>query len=276
MTKLFVVSTPIGNLSDISLRALEILKNAELIICENTLKSKVLLDHYQISVPRLTAYNDKSTLQMRYKLINQIKKCAYACLISDAGTPLISDPGYKLIQECYVNNIIVDVVPGATALIAALTLAGMATDNFAFLGFVAKTGQKRSEQFMQLPKLNMTVVFYETPVNVLNSLQELHKLYPTANMAVCKELTKLHQKCYRGSPYEIYAQIERDGARGEYVMLIDKISLPITDAQIIADYACLHTLSAKDIAALLEIKESISKNRAYGIALEIKSGVFDA
>ncbi len=270
MTKLFIVSTPIGNLQDISTRAISTLQNADLIICENTLKSKVLLDHLNITSPQLTSYNDSSDNKSRTKLIQKISDCKNACLISDAGTPLISDPGYKLIQQCYENNLEVDIIPGATALIAALTLSGLPTNQFTFLGFIAPTKQKRSQQLQAIAKLQMTAILYETPQSVVNLLQELLEIYGAINIAVCKEITKIHQKCYRGSIQDVLHNMQKDPIRGEYVIVIEPIKITISIEQLVDKYAILKPLHTQDISRFIEQYECIRKNEAYTIALQIK------
>ena len=183
--KLFIVATPIGNLSDITLRALETLKNSDLIICEDTRVTNILLRHYVIDKP-LLVYNDHSDKNSRDKILKKLQEGQNLALVSDAGTPLISDPGYKLIKTLKKHDIIVHTIPGPCSIIAALTIAGIATDRFMFLGFLPhKTGGKE-KIFMETHSIQTSLVFFESSNRLLDSLRLIKNYFPNRKVAVVR------------------------------------------------------------------------------------------
>ena len=271
MSKLFIIATPIGNLADISLRAISQLRTANLIICENVLKSTFLLEHHNIRGPKITSYSDKSSQKERSRLIEKILEHEITCIISDAGTPLISDPGYKLVEECLQNNIEVDVIPGATALIAALVVSGMPTDQFMFMGFIPSTLENQKAKIESFALYESVIVLYEAPKKILALLRAIARQYAGIRVSVSKELTKMYQKTYNGAIEDVLAEIESDGARGEYVVVLDKIHKEFVEQDIIEEYKIFHSLKTKDLAKFIERKEKISKNDSYAISLKIKN-----
>jgi len=218
--KLFIVATPIGNLKDITLRALEVLKEVDLILAEDTRRTIKLLNHFKIKKP-LISYHQHSRLQKIEQIIELLKKGKNLALVSDAGTPGISDPGNKLIELIFkeLSETQVIPIPGASALTALLSAAGIETDKFLFLGFLP-IKKHRQDFLRQIVESQYPVVFYESPYKILKTLKELTSLSAGLKVIVAKELTKVFEKIYRGDIKEIIEKIERDGARGEYAIII--------------------------------------------------------
>src|SRR6266700_836714 len=194
---LHVVSTPIGNLRDITLRALEVLAAADLIACEDTRVTRKLLDHYGITTP-LTPYHDHNAAAARPKLLARLAEGGAVALVSDAGTPLVSDPGFKLVREAHAAGHAVTALPGASAVLAALTVAGLPTDRFLFEGFLpAKEGQRRA-RIAELARIPATLVLFETGPRLAAALADLAAGLGPREAAVCRELTKLYEEVRRG------------------------------------------------------------------------------
>lgn len=273
MTRLFIVPTPIGNLYDITKRALDVLKEAQLIICENILHSKVLLDHYDISQASMFAYSDKSEdLKGASKAVSKMLKYDKVCLISDAGTPLISDPGFKLVREAIKQGVELEVLPGATAFVPALVLSGLASNHFVFLGFLPISAEKRLNEIKNLSSYAKTTIIYEAPNRVLALLDEIKAIHGNINIAVCKELSKLHQNVYRGSIDEVYQVLENNPLKGEFVIVVEAIEpKPKSEKDLLELYKMLASLPTKDIVYLLQHNERyLSRKEAYRIALLLK------
>jgi len=220
--KLYIVATPIGNLEDITLRALKILKEVDYILCEDTRHSLKLLNHYQIRKP-LISYHQHSQLNKVDYIIKLLKENKNLALISDAGTPGISDPGNELIQKIFekLPEVEVIAIPGPSVITALASISGVNTNRFLFLGFLPI--KKHRKQFLEKIVLSdLPVIFYESPYKLLKTLKETEKLMPEAKVIVAKELTKKFEKVYRGDIKEVIKEIENDGAKGEYAVLVQK------------------------------------------------------
>lgn len=219
MAKLSIVPTPIGNLSDISFRAVEVLKSADLILAEDTRTSSVLLQKYDIHKPMLShhKFNEHRTIQA---VIERIESGEHIALISDAGTPGISDPGFMLSRACAEAGIEVDCLPGPCALVPALVASGLPCDRFVFEGFLpVKKG--RQTKLRSLSEEVRTIVLYESPYRVLRTLSQLAEFFGDDRpAAVCRELTKLHQEIRRGSLRELIDHFVENTPRGEFVLVI--------------------------------------------------------
>lgn len=189
MSNIYIVSTPIGNLKDITFRAIEALKNSELIICEDTRVSGTLLAHYGIK-SKLTALNEFNEEVKSHEILNQIEKLEDVSLISDAGTPLLSDPGYKFIKRAKELGHKIIPIPGASALLAALVASGLPTNSFTYLGFLPKSGTKQEKILAPYKNLNHTLIIYESPHRVVKTLQTVQSVFGDINVSVCRELTK--------------------------------------------------------------------------------------
>lgn len=221
MSDLYIVATPIGNLEDITLRALRVLKSVDLILCEDTRQTKKLLDRHEIKIPTLS-YHQHSKLDKINKIVDLINNGKNLALVSDAGTPGISDPGNKLIGYLIDNNADVKIIPlpGPSAVISALSVSGFPTDNFVFLGFVPhKKG--RQTFFENLACEKRTAVFYESPHRIMKTLDSLIKYLPEKEIVVCRELTKIYETTYRGKPGEVIKKITPEQVRGEFTIVVN-------------------------------------------------------
>lgn len=216
---LYIVATPIGNLEDITLRALRILKEVDLIACEDTRQTRKLLDHYDIKTATVS-YHQHSRLEKIDWLVNELKSGKNIALVSDAGTPSISDPGFKLVEAAQKDDIKVEPIPGPSAVIAAASSAGLPVDQFVFLGFPPhKKG--RETFFKELAHQDKTVIFYESPHRFLKALGQLEKvLDKNREIVVCRELTKKFEEIKKGMVSEIKSYFKNNEIKGELVVLI--------------------------------------------------------
>lgn len=216
--KLYLISTPIGNLKDITLRAIETLKQVDFIICEDTRTSSNLLNYYQIKkeLLSLNAFNESSKINM---IVNRILSDQSAALISDAGTPTISDPGVRLVSACIEKNIQVVSIPGATALIAALSISGLPTESFVFEGFIPQK-KGRQSKLKEMAEEPRTIVIYESMYRIEKLITELAEYLPNRFIVVCRELTKKFEETWRGFPNEILQNLTEKTIKGEFVVII--------------------------------------------------------
>lgn len=225
MANLYVIGTPIGNLQDITLRALETLKSVDLVLCEDTRVTKKLLSHYGISVPTMS-YHANSKLSKQEKIIDMLREGKNLALVSDAGTPAISDPGVLLIQQAKENlgeDLKVIPIPGASALVSAISVSGIPSPQFTFYGFIPhKKG--RETIFKEIGESTRTSVFYESPHRILKTLESL-KIHVSNDRKVCigRELTKMFEEIVSGSPEEIlnYFSLHTEKVRGEFVVIVE-------------------------------------------------------
>lgn len=222
MGTLFVVATPIGNSKDITLRALEVLREVDLILCEDTRHSGQFLSQYQISKPLLSLHehNEVQKIPEILKLLQADKQIA---LISDAGTPLISDPGFKLVRELRAANINVVAIPGPNAAIAALSVSGLPTDKFLFVGYLPKTSGKREKLLKELvtirTTLSISIIFYESPFRMKKLLTQLNQYFPKSQLSIQRELTKIHEEILTGSPKVVMEQLKT--TKGEFTIILN-------------------------------------------------------
>jgi 16S rRNA (cytidine1402-2'-O)-methyltransferase len=220
---LYIIGTPIGNLEDITLRAIRILKEVDLIACEDTRHSKILLDHYQINTPTIS-YHQHSKLQKISYLIEQLKLGKNVALISDAGTPGINDPGGMLVSEALKNNIKIIPIPGASAIASALSIWGFAADDFLYLGFLPKKKGRQTllRNLMKASalKLYQTIVIYESPYQLLRTLTDLQLVIGDKDVLVARELTKLFEENVRGKISEVIQYFQAHKPKGEFVIVI--------------------------------------------------------
>lgn len=217
---LYVTATPIGNAADITLRALAVLGGCDLIAAEDTRVTAKLLAIHGIAKP-LTAYNDHNAARERPKLLARLRQGARIALVSDAGTPLISDPGFKLVREVIADGLPVHAVPGASAVLTGLALAGLPTDRFFFAGFLpAKQGERRSN-LEELKNIRSTLVFFESAQRLSDSLSDMAQIFGVRTAAVARELTKLHEEVRRGLLGELSAHYAKQGApKGEVTLIV--------------------------------------------------------
>jgi 16S rRNA (cytidine1402-2'-O)-methyltransferase len=217
---LYVVATPIGNLDDISLRAMETLKTCAFVIAENPHYSKRLLEHVDAWPKEFVQFAEFNEQQIVKDLTRRLGK-EDGCLISDAGTPGISDPGFRLVRECVKENINIIPIPGANAAITALCASGLPTDKFLFLGFLQKTASKTVEALQSAANAEATAIFYESPERIVKTLNYVANAFPSAQVVVARELTKIHEEFIRGTPYEVLNNLkDRPSIKGEIVVLV--------------------------------------------------------
>jgi 16S rRNA (cytidine1402-2'-O)-methyltransferase len=217
--RLYLVSTPIGNLEDITLRALRTLKEVDLIAAEDTRKTKRLLHHYHITTP-VTSYFEHTSMRKTHSLIAQLQQGKSIALVSEAGTPTISDPGLKLSFRAIENQIEVIPVPGVSALITALSASGISTTSFIFEGFIPRKSGKRRNLFTSLCKEPRTLIFYESPRRLLATLQDLLEAVGDRKIVIARELTKMFEEMIRGSISETIALLEGKTIKGEVTIIV--------------------------------------------------------
>ena len=214
-----IISTPIGNLGDITLRAIETLKSSDLILAEDTRRSGILLKHYDIKA-KLQSYNDNNKEKLTPLIIEKLKQNHNISLISDSGTPGISDPGFYIVREARKNNIAVSPIPGATASISALISSGFPTDKFTFLGFLSKKQQKRKQQLTNIKQSNTTTIIYESPYRIQKLLKDMQDVIPGTQICIARELTKKFEEFLIGTPDELIVITKDRGLKGEITVII--------------------------------------------------------
>jgi 16S rRNA (cytidine1402-2'-O)-methyltransferase len=217
---LYIVATPIGNLSDMTFRGVKTLKSCGLIIAENPSYTKRLLDHLQISQKKIVQFADHNEMVVLARLVEHLKTTD-ACLVSDAGTPGISDPGYRLVRACVEQGIPVTPIPGASAAIMALSASGLPTDRFLFLGFLPKTEPKVTKLLAMAKDTASTAVCYESPQRIVKTMELVAKNFPEAQVVVARELTKIHEEFLRGTAAKVLSELKkRESIKGEITLLV--------------------------------------------------------
>ncbi|MGB4191475.1 MAG: 16S rRNA (cytidine(1402)-2'-O)-methyltransferase [Rickettsiales bacterium] len=272
--KLYIVATPIGNIKDISFRAIEVLENVDFIICEDTRVTNVLLRNYNVKKP-LLVYNDHSDQVMRNKILSLLDEGKNLALVSDAGTPLISDPGYKLIQALHKNNIIVNAIPGPCSVVAALSIAGVATDRFMFMGFLPSKVNAKSSVFAEVQAIKTTLVFFESSNRLLETLEVIEDYFANRKVAIVREITKIYEEVVKGSAVQVaqYFNNHPDKLRGEIVLIIDSPTEDETmsEAEMVKQLEKLMLeMSLKDAVEIISTQHKISKKQIYKLALKVK------
>lgn len=217
--KIYLVPTPIGNLKDITLRALEALENADEIAAEDTRQTLKLLNHFKIKKP-LFSYHQHNEQGKSNEIINKIKDGKVIALVTDAGTPGISDPGSVIVRRCIEEDLPFEVLPGATAFTTALVYSGLDTTKFVFRGFIPRETKERKILIEEISDKKETLIFYESPHRLIETLAFLNDNFNGRNIAVCRELTKLHEQIFRGSIEEAYNWFLENKPRGEFVLVI--------------------------------------------------------
>jgi 16S rRNA (cytidine1402-2'-O)-methyltransferase len=273
---LYIVSTPIGNLGDITLRALQILQKVDLIICEDSRVAQKLLSQYQIFDKKFLVYNDHSDENIRLKILNLLLQNQSLALISDAGTPLISDPGYKLINFLRVNNQKIISIPGASSLTACISVAGLACDQFIFLGFLPSTILQKEKIFKNYNR-NFSWIFFESANRLLATLELMHKTLDNPRICIARELTKLHEEIVSDNLDKvlIFFKNNPQKLKGEVVVMVEKNdkNFPDISAQQLQEAiksGIKDNKSLKDIAQELSEIYNLNKKEIYQLALQIK------
>lgn len=217
---LYLCATPIGNLEDITLRVLRTLKEVDLIAAEDTRNTIKLLNHFEIKTP-MTSYHEYNKIEKAYELIDQMKEGKRVALVTDAGTPGISDPGEELVRLCYQEGIQVTSLPGASACITALTLSGLSTRRFCFEAFLPADKKERQEILEELKAETRTVILYEAPHHLRKTLRELYEKLGNRSITLCRELTKRYETVYSTDLKEALEYYEKEAPRGEYVLILE-------------------------------------------------------
>jgi 16S rRNA (cytidine1402-2'-O)-methyltransferase len=268
---LYIVATPIGNLGDITLRAIDVLRRCDAIACEDTRVTGKLLKHLDISKP-LWRYDDHSEHRDRERLVESTRTKAVA-LVSDAGTPLVSDPGYRLVNDCRAEGIPVTALPGACAAVMGLSLSGLPNDRFLFAGFLPTKDKARREVLDELAEVDSTLIFYETAPRLLKSLESIGAALPNREVAVGRELTKLHEELRRGLPAGLMAYYEAHPPKGEIVLLVGPPPHYVAteaDAEILLAEA-LETMKPSQAAAQVAKVTGLDRKDLYARAMALRA-----
>ncbi len=282
MGTLYIVATPIGNLGDITERALEVLKNVDIILCEDTRNSKHLLDHFAIKT-KLLSYHKFNETERSEELIQKLKDGVNMALITDAGTPCISDPGSILINKCIEENIEIYSLPGPSALITSLTLSGLEIKNFSFYGFLERKNSKQRLELTNIKNDNTDiVVFYESPKRIIETLNNIKEVMDDPYLIVLNDLTKKFEKKYYGKTTKVLEELNNNSNHelGEYVIIVKKNSKEtkkdleeMSLESLLIDKVIKEKCTLKDAVKLLaiEYKDKYSKKEIYNASLNIKN-----
>lgn len=270
---LYIVATPIGNLGDITLRAADVLRRCDVVACEDTRVTGKLMKHLGVSKP-LWRYDDHSEHRDRERLVETLRSRAVA-LVSDAGTPLVSDPGYRLVNDCRAEGIAVTVLPGPCAAIAGLSVSGLPNDRFLFAGFLPSKDKARRDVLTELAGVDATLIFYETAPRLTKSLATIGEILPDREIAVARELTKIHEELRRGLADGLIAWFEAHPPKGEIVLLIapplemQQASAADADALLLE---ALQTSKASQAVAQVAKATGLDRKLLYARAMELKRG----
>jgi len=267
---LYIVATPIGNLGDITLRAIDILNRCDRVACEDTRITGKLLKHLGIAKP-LIRFDDHASDESRARLVAALQNEAVA-LVSDAGTPLVSDPGYRLLQDAHSAGVAITSLPGPSAPVMALTLSGLPNDRFMFAGFLPPKANARLDLLNELRHVRTTLIFFETAPRLLKSLETISEAYPDRQIAVARELTKLHEECRKGTASELAAHYQSHPPKGEIVLLVGPPAegLAAGDPDELLREA-LETLKPSQAAAQVAKLTGVDRKALYARALELRS-----
>ncbi|NPV03702.1 MAG: 16S rRNA (cytidine(1402)-2'-O)-methyltransferase [Syntrophaceae bacterium] len=278
--KLYLVSTPIGNLEDITLRALRILKEVDLIACEDTRRTRILLGHHGIPTA-ITSLYDEIEQRKSEVLVGKLLEGLSIAYVSDAGTPLISDPGYRLVRRAIEAGVPVVPVPGPSAAVTALSVSGLPSDRFAFCGFLPVKPGRRQSLLRALQDLPMTLIFHESPRRTVESLRDIRDVLGDRKVVVARELTKLFEEVLRGTAGEVIAKLEGADIRGEITLLVEGAGGrgDAGDAEIeeaMNRLASQEELSTKDLAARVAHELDLPRKRVYDLVVRLRAGKAEA
>ncbi len=271
---LYLVSTPIGNLGDISDRAVKTLKSADIVACEDTRVTAKLFSLLGISAP-LTPYHEHNADKVRPALMKRLKNGETVALVSDAGTPLVNDPGYRLVQDCIAENVYVTAVPGASAVLTALQLSGLPCHRFLFSGFLPVKSAARKKELKELSTVNSTLIFYEAPQRIVETLDDMLDVLGDRRIAVARELTKRFEETLRAPLSQVIANYRKNGVpKGEFVLVVappdkeEKIGEEKLKEILVS---ALQKMSLKDAVAQTVKMTGLNKKQVYETALALKN-----
>ncbi len=271
---LYIVSTPIGNLEDITLRALNVLREVDQIACEDTRTSKNLLSRYQIQKP-LTSYHEHNEIEKAKELLSMLQEGKSIALITDAGTPGVSDPGYRIVKLASENGVPVLSVPGASASIAALSISGLPTSSFTFLGFPPKQNKRLIEYLERIKDYPETLIFYESPKRVVKTITVMIEVLGDRNASISREITKMYEETLRGLLSDVLTNLNsRDSLKGEFVLVVegnsqDKPDFDSDTIDELLNYLKKEGHSLKDSVKQVSADSGVSKSKIYKKALQI-------
>jgi 16S rRNA (cytidine1402-2'-O)-methyltransferase len=272
---LFVVATPIGNLEDISLRALRVLREVDLVACEDTRQTAKLLSHYQISKSR-TSYHQHNEIEKAALLLEQLQSGKLIALVCDSGTPCISDPGYCIVRSALENGIKVVPIPGPCSFIAALSASGRPTDSFTFLGFLPSKRKARRTLLQTLKEEPRTLIFFESPGRLVESLNDIHEVIGIRPMTIARELTKLYEELFFGTALEAYDYFTGKSVKGEITIIMEKTTsepVPLSFQKIadlerkMDELVATQRISKNEALKLLSHELNIPKRELYRLIL---------
>jgi len=270
---LYVVATPIGNLEDITLRALRILKEVDLIAAEDTRHTQILLNHYDIHTP-LTSYHEHNERTKAQPLVERLVRGENVALLCDAGTPAIADPGYRLVIEATRAGVRVIPLPGASALAAVLSASGLPTDRFVFEGFLPAKKQERKTKLQALRNESRTLVFYEAPHRLMESLQDLQQILGDREIVVAREVSKVYEEFLRGTLDKIIAQLAEQTVKGEITLVVrgSTNESSVSEKELEAEIQQLAEggMGIKAISEFLSDRYHVSKRKVYQMALQLR------
>ncbi|WP_202108747.1 16S rRNA (cytidine(1402)-2'-O)-methyltransferase [Succinivibrio dextrinosolvens] len=272
---LYIVPTPIGNLDDITLRAIEVLKNATLIAAEDTRHSKILLDKLGISGKKMISCHDHNEGERAELIISEVRAGGVVALISDAGSPLINDPGYRVVTICAEQGVKVVPLPGPCALITALEASALPTDKFMFCGFFPVKEKELTGVLESLKSADYTAVFYEAPRRIVDTMELMAKILPEHDVTLCREMTKTFESFYRlkAKDAPAFLKADPDRTKGEFVVAIGAVKQESSEVDpkiVSAIEELIKTSPVKTVANVLASITGIKKNDLYNLALELK------
>jgi 16S rRNA (cytidine1402-2'-O)-methyltransferase len=275
---LVLVATPIGNLGDISQRAIEALKAADIICCEDTRHSGKLLAHFGVTGKKLVVINEHTEYDAREEIVSLVTSGSNVALITDAGTPGISDPGERLVVAVVNAGGVVTAVPGPSALTMALVISGLPTSRFVFEGFLPRSGAERTERLAMATTESRTTVFYEAPHRLVKTLSDLTTACGAMRgVVLARELTKLHEEIWRGTLQDANMHVAKTEPRGEYVIILEpaKPPAPPTDEELLAAIRAeiAKGVSRKDSAARVSARFGVAKRTVYELALQVRDNL---
>lgn len=270
---LYIVATPIGNLEDITLRALRVLREVGLIACEDTRRTKKLLSHFQISTP-LTSYFEGNESKKGPYIISRLKGGIDVALVSDAGTPGISDPGYRLVRLALDNSIPVTPIPGPSALITVLSVAGLPTDSFVFEGFVPSKARSRERFLFKIKGEGRTTILFESPKRITTTLEDIKRIWGDIELVVARELTKLYEEVLRGKVSEALERLGKAEPKGEFTIILPPVkeregAEPPLEEQV-RQYLKEFDLPMGEVIKMVAEERGIPKREVYKVALQLK------
>lgn len=277
--KLYLVPTPIGNLKDITLRALEVLENVDVIAAEDTRQTLKLLNHFNIR-KTLISYHKHNENSKSEEIINRLNSGENIALVTDAGTPGISDPGAVIVRRCIDEHISFDVLPGATAITTALVYSGLDTTRFIFRGFIPRENKERSALISDIKDIRESIILYESPYRIISTLEFLLENLGNRNIAVCRELTKMHEDIRRGSIEELISHFKENAPRGEFVLVLEGKQQNIIDKENKEKWEKLtieehiltlikNNMSKKDAIKAVAKERGLSKQEVYKYSINI-------